>query len=276
MTPAEPELLVIEAGRGERHYWRDLWTYRGLFAVLALRDIRVRYKQAVLGVAWAVVQPLVTTLIFVIVFGRIAQLPTGGVPYPLLVLSGLLPWQLFSSSLSGTGGSLVSNSSLISKVYFPRMIVPLAALGVALIDFLVGLALFVAIALWYGLMPTWHWLVLPAFILLASSAAFGVGLWLAALGARFRDFRFIIPFLLQAGIFISPVGYRTDLNSSWTEFLALNPLTAVIDGFRWCLLGGQQPINTTGLLYTLAVVALSIAGGACYFRRTERRFADVI
>jgi lipopolysaccharide transport system permease protein len=268
--------LVIEAGRAERHYWADLWRYRELLGFLAWRDIKVRYKQAVLGAAWALIQPIVTTGIFTIVFGYLAGMPDGGVPYPLLVLSGLLPWQLFSAALSGSSGSLVSNAHLVSKVYFPRLIIPLSALGVALIDFLIVLALFLGLALWYGQVPTWRWLVLPGFVLLALGAAFGAGLWLTALTVKYRDFRFIVPFIIQIGVFISPVGFRTDYFPNWRDLMALNPLTGVIDGFRWCLLGGAQQVSVWTLVTSAIMIVALIAGGLRFFRRTERKFADII
>ncbi|MDP2138495.1 MAG: ABC transporter permease [Candidatus Didemnitutus sp.] len=278
MSPAPPEsaTLVIEAGRAERHYWRDLWRYRELLGFLAWRDVKVRYKQATLGVAWALLQPAVTTAIFVFVFGRLAKMPDGGVPYPLLVLAGLLPWQLFSAALSGSSGSLVSNASLISKVYFPRMIVPLSALGVALIDFFVVLGLFLAVSLWFGQIPTWHWLLLPVFVFMALATAFGLGLWLTALTVKYRDFRFIVPFLLQIGIFVSPVGYRTDFFPNWRDLMALNPLTGIIDGFRWCLLGGQQNLSTWSLVSSSTLIVVMIVAGTWFFRRTEKKFADII
>lgn len=273
--PATDE-LVIEAGRAERHYWRDLWRYRELLGFLAWRDVKVRYKQAFLGVAWAVIQPAITTAIFVFVFGRLAKMPDGGVPYPVLVLSGLLAWQLFSAALSGSSGSLVSNASLISKVYFPRLVIPLASLGVALIDFAVVLGLFVGVSAWFGHSPTWHWLVLPVFVLLALAAAFGLGLWFTALTVKYRDFRFIIPFLLQVGVFVSPVGYRTDFFPNWRDLMALNPLTGIIDGFRWCLLGGAQQLSAWSVGSSIIIISCTIAGGLWFFRRTERQFADII
>lgn len=275
-TATEPTVMVIETGRAERHYWRDLWRYRELLGYLAWRDVKVRYKQASLGVAWALIQPAITTGIFVFLFGNLAKMPDGGMPYPLLVLSGLMAWQLFSAALSGASGSLVSNSSLISKVYFPRLIVPLSSLGVALIDFVVVLALFLGVALWFGHWPTWHWLVLPVFVLMTLGAAFGLGLWFTALTVKYRDFRFIVPFLLQIGIFVSPVGYRTDFFPNWRDLLALNPLTGIIDGFRWCLLGGSHSLPAVGLLSSVLIINLFIAGGVWFFRRTERQFADVI
>ena len=274
-TPDLPE-LVIEAGRAERHYWRDLWRYRELLGFLAWRDIKVRYKQAVLGVAWAVIQPAITTAIFVFLFGNLAKMPSGGVPYPLLVLAGLLPWQLFAAALSGSSGSLVGNASLISKVYFPRLLVPLSSVGVALVDFAVVLVLFTGLSVWYGQWPTWHWLVLPCFILLALAAALGAGLWLTALTVRYRDFRFIVPFLLQIGVFVSPVGYRTDYFPNWRDLLALNPLTGVIDGFRWCLLGGAHQFSAWGLGTSIFLITIFCVTGVWFFRRTERGFADII
>jgi lipopolysaccharide transport system permease protein len=273
---APPPELVIEAGRTERHYWADLWRYRELLGFLAWRDIKVRYQQAVLGAGWALIQPIVTTIVFTVIFGKLAKMPDGGIPYPLLVLSGLLPWQLFSAALSGSSGSLVSNGNLISKVYFPRLIIPLSALGVALIDFTIVLVLFLGVALWFGQVPTWHWLALPIFIGLAIATALGAGLWLTALTVKYRDFRFIVPFLLQVGMYISPVGYRTDFYPSWQPLLNLNPLTAIINGFRWCLLGGNQALDTAALLCGTAGISILLVTGLWYFRKTERSFADVI
>lgn len=276
MSPAETPSLVLQAGCTERHYWRDLWRYRELLGFLAWRDIKVRYKQAVLGIAWALIQPLVTTAIFVFLFGNLAKMPSGGVPYPLVVLAGLLPWQLFSAALSGTSGSLVSNASLISKVYFPRLLIPLSAIGVALVDFIVVLALFVVVAGFYGYWPSWHWLLLPVFILLALFAALGAGLWMTALTVRYRDFRFIVPFMLQVGVFVSPVGYRTDYFPNWRDLMALNPLTGVIDGFRWCLLHGTHQLSAYTMVTSVILTALTCLGGIWFFRRTERSFADII
>ena len=280
MTPqpstAKVHELVIEAGRTERHYWADLWRYRELLGFLAWRDIKVRYKQAVLGAGWALIQPIITTLVFTVIFGKLAKMPDGGIPYPLLVLSGLLPWQLFSAALSGSSGSLVSNGNLISKVYFPRLIIPLSAMGVALIDFAIVLGLFLGVALWFGQIPTWHWLVLPVFIGLAMATALGAGLWLTALTVKYRDFRFIVPFLLQVGMYISPVGYRTDFYPSWQPLLNLNPLTGIINGFRWCLLGGNQAIDPAALIYGTAGIGILLVTGVWYFRKTERSFADII
>ncbi len=267
---------VLEAGRSETHYWKDLWRYRELLGFLAWRDVKVRYKQAALGAAWALFQPLITMAIFTFVFGRLAKMPSGGVPYPLLVLAGLLPWQLFSTALGGASNSVVGNSHLISKVYFPRLVIPIASLGVAAIDFAIVLALFLAMSFWFAYPPGWQFLVLPFYIALALLLALGAGLWLTSLTVRFRDFRFIVPFMLQVGVFVSPVGFRTDYYPNWRALLGLNPLTGVIDGFRWCLLDGNQNIDPLNLGYSIAFAAVLMASGLWYFRRTERQFADVI
>ena len=268
--------LVIEAGRGDRHYWSDLWRYRELLGFLAWRDIKVRYKQTVLGVAWALLQPLVTMGIFSFVFGVLAGMGKGDARYPLIVMAGLLPWQLFAAAVSGSSGSLVSNAHLISKVFFPRLIVPLSALGVALVDFTVVLALYAAMAVWFGVMPGWQVLLLPVFGACALLIALGAGLWLSALTVRFRDFRIIVPFILQVGVFLSPIGYRTDVLPNWRDLLALNPMTGVIDGFRWCLLGGTADFYWRGFATSAVVGFVLLATGLWYFRRTERTFADVI
>jgi lipopolysaccharide transport system permease protein len=275
-TNIEPPALVLAAGRASAHYWRDLWRYRELAGFLAWRDIKVRYKQAVLGVAWAVVQPGVQTILLTFVFGKLAKMPDGGVPYPLLVLCGLLPWQLFTGAFNGAGGSLVGNSHLISKVYFPRLVVPISALAVALVDFAVMLALALPAILVFGLWPGWQLLLLPIFVLLTLLIALGAGLWITALTVKFRDFRFITPFILQIGMFVTPVGYRTDFLPNWRDLLALNPLSAVVDGMRWCLLGGRTEIYLPGLAASISTAALLLASGVWYFRRTERSFSDII
>lgn len=274
-APPAPE-LVLEAGRADVHYWRDLWRYRELLGFLAWRDIQVRYKQTVLGAAWALLQPAITLVVFTFIFGKLAHMPSGDVPYPLLVMAGLLPWQLFANALSSASGSLVSNTHLISKVYFPRLVVPLSALAVALIDFLIVALLYLALCAWFSFWPDWRVLLLPLFTLLGLLAALGAGLWLTALTVRFRDFRFLVPFLLQLGVFLSPVGFSTATVPNWRVLFSLNPMVAVIDGFRWCLLHGEQPFYLPGLLSGIAVTALLLSSGLWYFRRTERSFADVI
>jgi lipopolysaccharide transport system permease protein len=269
-------VIVLEAGRASAHYWRDLWRYRELAGFLAWRDIKVRYKQASLGIAWAVLQPAIQTVLLTFVFGKLAKMDGGGLPYPLIVLCGLLPWQLFTGAFNGAGNSLVGNSHLISKVYFPRLIVPVSSLAVSLIDFGVMLAIALPILWIFGPAPGWQLFLLPLFVLLALGIALGAGLWITALTVRFRDFRFITPFILQIGVFVTPVGYRTDILPGVRDLLALNPLSGVVDGMRWCLLGGRTSIYLPGLAVSLVVAALLISTGVWYFRRVERQFADVI
>ncbi|MFZ5495241.1 MAG: ABC transporter permease [Verrucomicrobiota bacterium] len=274
-SAASPE-LVLEAGRASRHYWADLWRYRELLGFLAWRDIKVRYKQTVLGVAWAVLQPLVTTGIFSFIFGVLAGMGRGDPAYPLMVMAGVLPWQLFANGLSGASGSLVANTHLVSKVYFPRLIVPVSALAVALLDFLIVFVIYVVASLVYGHPPGWSWLLLPVFLLGTVLISLGAGLWLTALTVKYRDFRFIVPFLLQVGVFLSPIGFRTDILPNWRDLLALNPLTGMIEGFRWCLLDGSGPFYWPSFAVSLVIGALLLGSGLWYFRRTERSFADII
>jgi lipopolysaccharide transport system permease protein len=274
--PGTQEVLVIEAGRANVNYWRDLWNYRDLFRFLTLRDIKIRYKQTYLGIAWAIVQPVVTTGIFTFVFGKLAGMQSGGVPYPLLVLSGMLPWQLFSASLMGSSASLISNSHLISKVYFPRLIIPISSLGVALIDFFVVMALYVVVSIWFGRYPSWHWTILPLFIFATLFLAFGMGLWFTALTVKYRDFKYIVPFIAQVGIFLSPIGYSTGVVPTWSHLLDLNPLTGLIDGFRWCLLTDGHPFYLHGIICSTVISVILTASGLWYFRKMERTFADVI
>jgi lipopolysaccharide transport system permease protein len=269
-------VLVIEAGRASAHYWHDLWAYRDLLLFLMGRDVKVRYKQTVLGVGWALIQPIITTFIFTFVFGKLAAMSPGGVPYPLLVLAGLLPWQLFSSALAGSSASLISNANLISKVYFPRLVIPLSSMGVALLDFLVVLALYLLSSMWFGRVPSWHWALLPLFTLAALFLAFGAGLWFTALTVKYRDFRYIVPFLVQVGVFISPIGFSATVVPSWKELLDLNPMTGVIDAFRWCLLSDGQPFDARGILCSIVISAALTLSGLWYFRKMEKTFADLI
>jgi lipopolysaccharide transport system permease protein len=273
--PDTPE-LVLEAGRASRHYWADLWRYRELLGFLAWRDIRVRYKQTVLGVLWALIQPAVTLAVFTFVFGRLAGMPAGSVPYPLLVLAGLLPWQLFAAAFSNASGSLVANTHLISKVYFPRLIVPLSSVAVALIDFVVVLVLLVLMCLWWRFVPDWRILLLPLFILLTLVTAVGTGLWLTALTVKYRDFRFVVPFLLQVGLFLSPVGFSSTNLPNWRLVYSFNPMVGAIDGFRWCLLRGEPALDPLNLALSVVMSGVLLASGLWYFRRTERGFADII
>jgi len=269
--------IVIEAGRSERHYWRDLWSYRELFFFLAWRDILVRYKQTVIGIAWSVLRPLLTMVIFTIVFGILAKLPSDGVPYPILVFAAMLPWHFFASAVAEGSNSLIQNANIISKVYFPRIIVPVGAVVVSVVDLLISFALMLALMVWYRFAPGWHILAVPAFLALAVMVSIGLILWLAALNVKYRDFRYIVPFLIQIGLLISPVGFSSSIvPEQWRLLYSLNPMVGVIDGFRWSLLGGQVPLYVPGLALSVAIAALLLVSGIVYFRRTERSFADVI
>jgi len=272
------DVIIIETGRSERHYWLDLWRYRELFQVLAWRDLSVRYKQTVIGVLWALIRPLLTMLIFTIIFGRIAKLPTDGdVPYALLVFAGILPWTFFSTGLSESSNSLINNTGLITKVYFPRMIVPIATIVVAFVDFLISFAILLLLMGWYHFLPDWRIFVLPAFILLTFFASAGPALWMTALNVRYRDFRYVLPFVVQLGLYVSPVGFSISVvPQQWRLLYSLNPMVGVIDGFRWCLLRGQSDLYPAGLLVSVAVIAFLLWLGIHQFRKTERSFADLI
>jgi len=270
-------VLIIEAGRTELHYWKDLWRYRELFYFLAWRDVLVRYKQTVIGLAWALLRPFLTMVVFVVVFGKLAKLPSEGVPYPILVLAALLPWQFFANAFTEAGNSLISNANMISKVYFPRLVVPASAVIVSFVDFLISVIILAALMLWYGFATDWRIVTLPLFIVLAFAAAMGTGLWIAALNVKYRDFRYIIPFVVQLGLYISPVGFSsTIVPEQWRLLYSLNPMVGVIDGFRWAILGGSTQLYWPGLLLSLFLVTLIMVTGIYYFRRTEKTFADVI
>jgi lipopolysaccharide transport system permease protein len=273
-----PQELIIEAGRGERQYWRDLWTYRELFYFLAWRDILVRYKQTVIGIAWALVRPLLTMVVFTFVFGRLAKLPPdGSAPYAVMVFAAMLPWQFFSTSLTESSNSLIGNANLISKIYFPRLIVPAGSVITSFVDFLISGVLMVVLMVWYHWVPDWRILFLPLFIVLAFAAAVGPGLWLAALNVKFRDFRYIVPFIAQFGLYVSPVGFSSRIvPEKWRLVYAVNPMVGVIDGFRWALLQGESPLDWSVVSLSVVVVVLLVASGIWYFRRVEKTFADII
>lgn len=274
---ADTPTLVIEAGRAERHYWKDLWRYRELFFFLAWRDILVRYKQTVMGLAWALGRPFLTMLVFTLVFSKLAKLPSDGVPYPLLVFAALLPWQFFASAFTGAGESLISNASMISKVYFPRLVVPASAVIVSFVDFLISGIILVGLMIWYGYAPDWRLLTLPLFIFVTFAAAMGAGLWVAALNVKYRDFRVIVPFVVQFGLYISPVGFSSSIvPEQWRLLYSINPMVGVIDGFRWAILGGASQIYWPGFLLSLVLVAAILVSGVIYFRKTEKTFVDVI
>jgi len=270
--------LIIEAGRAERQYWRDLWTYRELFYFLAWRDILVRYKQTVIGIAWALIRPLLTMLVFTFIFGRLAKLPPdGSAPYAVMVFAAMMPWQFFSTSLTESSNSLISNANLISKIYFPRLIVPAGSVITSFVDFLISGVLMVVLMVWYHWVPDWRILCLPLFVVLAFAAAMGPGLWLAALNVKFRDFRYIVPFIVQLGLYVSPVGFSSRIvPEKWRLLYSLNPMVGVIDSFRWALLRGETTLYWPGILTSILVTVLLCASGIWYFRRVEKTFADII
>ncbi|WP_392479082.1 ABC transporter permease [Nostoc sp. C110] len=270
--------LVIEAGRTEQQYWKDIWRYRELFYFLAWRDILVRYKQTVIGMLWALIRPFLTMIVFSVIFGSLAKLPSeGAAPYPILVFAALLPWQFFSNALSECSNSLISNANLISKVYFPRLIVPASSVIVSFVDFLVSAMILLGLMAWYNFIPTWRILSLPLFIGIAFAASLGVGLWLAALNVEYRDFRYIVPFIVQFGLYVSPVGFSSSIiPEQWRLLYYLNPMVGVIDGFRWAILGGESKLYWAGFTLSLVLVALLVVSGIWYFRKMERTFADVI
>lgn len=272
------DVIIIEPGRQERNYWRDLWRYRELFYVLAWRDLAVRYKQTVIGAAWALIRPFLTMVVFTVIFGRIAKLPSDGTaPYPLMVFAGMLPWTFFSTGLSEASGSLIGNANLISKVYFPRLIVPTATVVVAFVDFLITFAILIGMMAWYRFVPGWQIAVLPAFVLFAFCASIGPALWITALNVRYRDFRYVIPFVVQLGLYVSPVGFSSSVvPSQWRLLYSLNPMVGVIDGFRWCILGAQSQLYLRGLAASLGVTAFFLWFGIRRFRKTEKSFADLI
>lgn len=270
--------LIIEPGRAEKNYWRDLWHYRELFYILAWRDISVRYKQTIIGVAWAIVRPFLTMVVFTVIFGRVAGLPSdGAAPYALLVFAGMLPWTLFATALGEASNSLIGNANLISKVYFPRIIIPTAAVVTAFVDFLISLAILAGLMLYYRFAPGWQILLLPAFVLLALLASLGPGLWITALNVKYRDFRYVIPFIVQFGLYVSPVGFSSAvIPGEWRLLYNLNPVVGVIDGFRWCVLGGESPLYWPGFVLSLAIVAFFLWLGVTRFRAMEKSFADLI
>jgi lipopolysaccharide transport system permease protein len=270
--------IIIEAGRTEKNYWSDLWRYRELFLILAWRDLSVRYKQTIIGILWAILRPFLTMVVFTIIFSRIAKLPSdGSAPYALMVFAAMLPWSLFSSSLSESSNSLIDNTNLISKVYFPRLIMPAATLITAFVDFLISFVILIGMMVYYQFAPGWHILLLPFFIILALLASLGPGLWITALNVKYRDFRYIIPFVVQFGLYVSPVGFSSKVvPEQWRLLYSLNPMVGVIDGFRWCILGGESPIYLPGFLLSLAIITFFLWLGVSRFRRMEKTFADLI
>ena len=275
---SQEPVLIIEPGRTEKNYWTDLWRYRELFLILAWRDISVRYKQTIIGILWAIIRPFLTMVVFTVIFGRIAKLPSdGSAPYALMVFAAMLPWSLFSNALSESSNSLISNASLIGKVYFPRLIIPAATQVTAFIDFLISFIILLGMMIYYQFTPGWQILLLPLFIILALLASLGPGLWITALNVKYRDFRYIIPFVVQFGLYVSPVGFSSQvIPEQWRLLYNLNPMVGVIDGFRWCILGGDSPIYVPGFLLSLAIIAFFLWLGVSRFRKMEKTFADLI
>ena len=283
MTTDHPHLknnyreLVIEAGHTERHYWKDLWNYRELFYFLAWRDTLVRYKQTAIGIAWAILRPLLTMVVLTIVFGKLAKLPSEGVPYPILVFTAMLPWQFFANALTESSNSLIGNANLISKVYFPRLIIPTSSVIVSFVDFLLSGFILLGLMAWNNFWPTWRIIVLPLLILVSFAVTMGASLLISALNVKYRDFRYIVPFIVQFGLYISPVGFSSSVvPEKWRLLYSLNPMVGVIDGFRWAILGKDIVFFVPGFMLSLSLVALLFTGGLWYFRKTERTFADVI
>lgn len=278
MNIESPEKRVIEAGQASHRYWQDLWSFRELFLFLTWRDILVRYKQTVFGILWSVLRPLLTMLVFTFVFGKVANLPAdGGVPYPVMVFAALMPWQMFANALQESSNSLIGNEALISKVYFPRMILPISSIITSAVDFLISFALFLVMMLIYGVSFHWQILLLPLFVGMALLTAIGTGLIISALNVSFRDFRYLIPFLVQFGLYVSPVGFSSAvIPEQWRLLYSLNPMVGVIDGFRWCLLGEHVVFYWPGFLASIAVMMLCLVLGVRVFRTMERGFADKI
>ena len=274
---AQQQEIIIKPGMGAAHYWRDIWRYRELFFFFAWRDILVRYKQTVIGIAWSVLRPLLTMLVFTVVFGRLANLPSHGVPYPVMVFVAMLPWQFFANSLTESSNSLINSANLLTKVYFPRLIVPAGAVVVGVVDFLISCVLLGGIMVWYRFIPDVKILLLPAFLLMALLTSLGAGLCLSALNVKYRDFRYVVPFLVQFGLYISPVGFSSSIvPEQWRFLYFLNPMVGVIEGFRWAILGGQFSVNWPGFLLSCLLVIAVLLSGIWYFRRMEGSFADVV
>lgn len=269
--------LLIEPNRPVLHYWRDVWQYRELFWFLVWRDILVRYKQTVIGVAWSVIRPLATMIIFTVVFGYLAKLPSNGIPYPLLVFAAMLPWNFCANALTESSGSLIGNANLLSKIYFPRIIIPVSSIIVSLIDFAISLVIMAGTMMWYGFMPDWRIITVPIFLLLAFLPVAGAGLWFSSLNVKYRDFRYVVPFILQLGLYVSPVGFASSIvPEKWRLLYAINPMVGVIDGFRWALLRGTVELNWPGVVLSTSLSLALLVSGLWFFRKTERVLADVI
>lgn len=271
------EIVISANSRQGISYWRELWRSRELLFFLTWRDIIVRYKQAALGIAWSVLKPLLTTLVFTLVFGKIAQLSSGDIPYLLLVLSGMTPWFYFANTVNDSGNSLVSNSTLISKVYFPRLVVPICGALVNLLDFLIAIVMLGLMLVWYGVGLGWHILAMPFVLLTLAMLSIGTGLWVAALNAKYRDVSFIMPFIISFGLYISPIGFSSaTIPEKWRALYSLNPMVGVIDGFRYAIFGNRYPFEYWTLAFSFLIAFLLVVTGIAYFRSVEREIVDVL
>ena len=269
--------VLIEPGKRLRHYWRELWLYRELFYFLAWRDIIVRYKQTVIGVSWSLIRPFLTMVVFSVIFGSLAKLPSEGIPYPILVMAGTLPWYLFSTSLAESSNSLISNANMLTKVYFPRLAIPVSTIAVSFVDFVISFAILLGMMIYYNFLPNWQIVTLPIFILIAVFASLGGGFWFSALNVKYRDFKFIIPFIVQFGLYVSPVGFSASIiPQNFRLLYSLNPMVGVIDGFRWAITGKGMDLYIPGFILSILIVFILFISGLWYFRKTEKTFADVI
>lgn len=270
-------MITIEAGKIHKQYLKDLWTYRELFLLLSWRDILVRYKQTVIGVAWSVLRPLLTMIVFTIVFGKLAKMPSDGMPYSIMVFAAMLPWQFFSNTLSEGGNSLINNEKLISKVYFPRIIIPTTSMIVSLIDFLISLGLLFILMIFTGFLPSWKIIFMPILLMPAIIISLGLTFFISAMNVKYRDFRYVLPFIIQFGLYISPVGFSSSIvPEKWRIFYYLNPMAGIIDSFRWCISGLDDNIYLAGWIVSLSVTIIVFIIGVAYFRNAEREFADII
>ncbi len=269
--------LIVEADKLKKNYWKDLWEYRELFYFLAWRDVLLRYKQTIIGIAWSIIRPFLTMIVLTVVFGNIAKLPSNGIPYPILVYSALLPWQYFSNSFTEASNSLVSNSNLLTKVYFPRLIIPTTSIVVSLIDFLISFGMLILLMIYYQFLPSWQIIFIPLFLILATITSMGPAFIVSALNVQYRDFRYIVPFIVQFGLYLSPVGFSSNIiPENWRLLYSLNPMVGVIEGFRWSITGGDNYIYFPGFILSIAITLLLLFLGIKTFRRMEKIFADVV
>jgi lipopolysaccharide transport system permease protein len=269
--------ILIEPGRPIHRYWRDLWRYRELFYFMAWRDVLLRYKRTSIGFAWAVLRPFLTMLVFTLIFSKLAKLPSGGAPYPILVYTAILPWQFFATAFQDAGNSLSNKETIISKIYFPRLIIPASAVFVSFLDFLAASIVLAGLMIWYGFLPDWRIFALPVFILLVFLVTLGAGLWIAALSVKYKDFRYVIPFVVQMGLYISPIGFSSSLvPEPWRALYALNPMVGVIEGFRWAVLGIDSGSLERSAGISAGVAVVLLLSGVLYFRKIERSLAEIL